>query len=184
MTRVPLVSRETLSVDHEDLVVSSLQPGKEVNVYRAIANNPAVLAGFREFLGALWSESGLSDRQREVVILTVAAETRSAYEWHQHVNIATGVGLDSVEITALARGIPTSLPVEEQALIAYTRAVVHGCVTDVIYDAVADLFDANAIVGVTVTAAGYLALSRVIHGLDVQLEAGDTFVGWDVESQS
>jgi alkylhydroperoxidase family enzyme len=184
MARIPLVSRDALSADHENLVVSSLQPGKEVNVYRAIANNPLVLAGFREFLGALWSESGLSDRQRELVILTVAAETDSAYEWHQHVNIATDVGLDSAEITALARGIPTSLPVEEQALIAYTRAVVHGYVTDVIYAAVADLFDENAIVGITATTAGYLALSRVIHSLGVPLEADDTFVGWDVESQA
>jgi alkylhydroperoxidase family enzyme len=100
------------------------------------------------------------------------------------VNIATDVGLDSAEITALARGIPTSLPVEEQALIAYTRAVVHGYVTDVIYAAVADLFDENAIVGITATTAGYLALSRVIHSLGVPLEADDTFVGWDVESQA
>ena len=75
MARVPYVDPNDLDSEYRDLVVSSLQPGETLNVYRAIANNPDVLDGFRAFLGVLWNRSGLTDRQREIVILTTAAET-------------------------------------------------------------------------------------------------------------
>ena len=85
MPRVDYVSQEEIDEEYEDLIVSTLQPGKRVNVYSAIGNNGPVLAGFREFLGSLWEHSGLTDRQREIVILTAASEIGSEYEWHQHV---------------------------------------------------------------------------------------------------
>lgn len=69
MARVPYVDPNDLDSEYRDLVVSSLQPGETLNVYRAIANNPDVLDGFRAFLGVLWNRSGLTDRQREIVIL-------------------------------------------------------------------------------------------------------------------
>ena len=103
MPRVDYVTQEEIGEEYADLIVSSLQPGKRANVYSAIGNNPAVLAGFREFLGSLWEHSGLSDRQREIAILTAASEIGSEYEWHQHVNIATDAGLTREEIAAIGR---------------------------------------------------------------------------------
>jgi hypothetical protein len=77
MARVHYVTQDELDSADRDLVVSSLQPGKTVNVYSAVGNNGAVLRGLHEFLGALWTDSGLTDRQREVVVLTVASGHRS-----------------------------------------------------------------------------------------------------------
>jgi alkylhydroperoxidase family enzyme len=179
MARVPYVSQDDLDPDDSELIVSSLQPGKTVNVYSAIANNPDVLRGAREFLGALWTHSGLTDRQREIVILTVASEIVSEYEWHQHVNIATDAGVDAAEIAAIARGDPDPFSDEEQALIAYTRAVVRGRVSDPLHAAVREFVDEGALVGAASTAAGYLALGRIIDALGVEIEAGDEFAGWD-----
>ncbi len=179
MGRVPYVSQDELDPEYEDLVVSSLQPGKTVNVYSAVANNPPVLAGLRTFLGALWTDSGLTDRQREVVILTAASEVGSAYEWHQHVSIATDAGLSVAEIAAIGRDDRSELPAVERTLVAYTRAVVRGRVTDAVHEAAVEHLGATTTVGAAATAAGYLALGQLIDALAIDLEAGDTFVGWD-----
>lgn len=179
MARVPYVDGDGLDSEYQDLVVSSLQPGRSLNVYRAIANNPDVLEGLRAFLGSLWNHSGLTDRQREIVILTTASEITSSYEWHQHVRIATDAGLDRGELAAIARDDRTDFPTAERELIAYTRAVVRGRVTDSLHDAVTGHFDERTITGVAATATGYLALGRVIDALGVSLEADDEFVGWD-----
>lgn len=179
MARVPYVDPNDLDSEYRDLVVSSLQPGETLNVYRAIVNNPDVLDGFRAFLGVLWNRSGLTDRQREIVILTTAAETGSSYEWHQHAGIAADAGLDQTEIDAIARDDRRPFPVEEQALLSYTRAVIRGRVTDPLHEAAAERFDEQTLVAIGATAAGYLALARVIDALDVDIEAGEAFVGWD-----
>lgn len=179
MARVPSVTQDELDPKYQDLVISSLQPGKRINVYSAIGNNAPVLAGFREFLGSLWSHSGLSDRQREIVILSAASETDAEYEWHQHVNIGTDAGLSRAEIAAIARDDRSGFATEEQALIAYTRAVARDRVTDSLHEAMAEQFAEETIVGAASTAAGYVALNTVISALGVEIEDENEFVGWD-----
>lgn len=181
MARVPYTGDEDLDPNYRDLIVSSLQPGKRVNVYSAIGNNQEVLAGFREFLGALWSESGLTDRQRELLILTVASEIGSTYEWHQYVNIATDAGVSKPEISAIVHDDQSPFSEEEHALVAYGQAVIRGRATDAHYETLTEYFDDEAVVGAATTAAGYLALGRVIDALSVEIESGDKFVGWEVK---
>jgi alkylhydroperoxidase family enzyme len=167
--------------EYSDLVVSTLQPGKTTNVYSAIGNNGPVLAGFRDFLGSLWDDSGLTDRQRELVILTAAATTGNEYEWHQHVNIARGDIVSDEELSAIADGDDEVFEGAERALVRYARAVVDGEVTDEDHEALAEHFDDAAISGAACTAAGYLGLGRTIEALGVEVEEGDEFVGWHPE---
>lgn len=182
MARVPYADPEDLPEEYRDLVVSSLQPGKTVNVYRAIGNNPEVLAGFRGFLGELWSESGLTDRQRELVILATARRVDSSYEWHQHVGIARGAGVTDEEIRAIGAGDFSGFDDGDRALLDYATAVVDGDVTDGVHDALAARLDDEAVAGAAATAAGYLGLARVIDALGVEIEPGDEFVGWDLDN--
>lgn len=179
MARVPYVTTEELDPLYQDLVFSSLQHGKRLNVYSAVGNNPDVLAGLRDFLAALWSHSGLSDRQREIVILTAASEADAEYEWHQHVTIGTDAGLSRAEIAAIARDDRSNLSIDEQALIAYTRAVAGNRVTLPLHEAMAEQYDDETIVGVAATAAGYVGLNAIIGALGVGIEDDDEFVGWD-----
>jgi alkylhydroperoxidase family enzyme len=181
MPRVPYLRPEDVGPEESDLVVSSLQDGKPINIYGALGNNPAVLRGLRSHLGTVWSETGLSDRERELVILSVGHELESPYEWHQHVNIATDVGLTPAEIAAVAADDPDPFSAEELAMMEYARAVARGEVPDDVHAAVADRFDDATVVGLTVLAATYLLVERVIDALEVDIEAGEAFVGWDLE---
>lgn len=179
MARVPYQDPDDLPEQYRDLVVSSLQPGKTVNVYRAIANNPAVLEGFRAYLGSLWSDSGLSDRERELVILAVARELDSVYEFHQHENVAGIIDMPSDDVRAVGTRDLSGFDDRETALIRYARAVVHGEVDDAVFDELAGEYDDEAVAGATALAAGYEALARVIDALGVELE--EEFVGWDLD---
>ena len=179
MARLPYVTPDELDEEYRDLVLSSLQSGKRLNVYSAIANNPPVLEGLRAFLGSLWNHSGLSDRQRELVILAACTEIRSPYEFQQHVRIGRDAGLTDEEIAAVARDDREPFADDERALLAYARAVIRGRVTDALHEAVVEQVGAEATVGAAATAAGYAALGRVIDALGVEIEEGDEFVGWD-----
>lgn len=179
MARVPYVTADDLEPEYRDLIVSSLQPGKTRNVYAAIGNNPAVLKGLREFFGSLWTDSGLTDRQREMVILTAASELGSTYEWHQHVNIALSAGIDTDEVGAIARDDRTPFSSTEAALIAYTRAVARGRVEEPHHTVISEFFDDETVVGIAATAASYAALANMIDALGIEIETGDEFVGWE-----
>jgi len=182
MARVPYVTQDDLDPEYRDKIISSLQ-GERLNVYSAIGNNQEVLGGLREFLSSLWSDSGLTDRQRELVILAACSAIRSEYEWHQHVNIARGADLSDAEIAAVARDDRSLFDTDEQGLIAYARAVGRGSVQDPLHEAMTEHFDDETIVGVAATAAGYVALGYVIDSLGVEIEGDETFVGWDLRTE-
>jgi alkylhydroperoxidase family enzyme len=178
MARVPYVDASDVPDEYEDLLESSLQ-GKPLHVYQSLGNNPEVLAGLRSFLGSLWTDSGLSDRERELVILAAARETRNRYEWHQHVNIARDAGVDDDVIAGIGTGDLTALDADETALVEYATAVVSREVDAVAHDAIAARYDDEAIVGIAALAQGYAGLGGMIDAFDLELEAGSEFHGWN-----
>ena len=138
-----------------------------------------MLAGLRSFLGSLWADSGLTDREREPVILAVASEAGNRYEWHQHVNIARGVGVDDDEIAALGRGDTGPFGDGETTLVEYALAVVRGEIDAVAHDEIAARYDDETIVGIAAAAGGYDALGGMIDAFDLELEPETEFHGWD-----
>jgi len=178
MARVPYAEAEEVPEQYRDLLESSLQ-GRRLHVYQALGNNPEVLGGLRDFFGALWSDTGLSDRERELVILTAASENRNGYEWHQHVRIARGEGLDDDVIAGIAEGDTSELDDRAATLVRYARAVVRGEVDDDVHAAVAAHYDDGTIVGIAALVEAYDALGGVIDALGVDLEEGEEFFGWD-----
>ncbi|OYR38121.1 carboxymuconolactone decarboxylase family protein [Halorubrum sp. Hd13] len=178
MARVPYVDASDVPEEYEELLESSLQ-GKPLHVYRSLGNNPEVLAGLRSFLGSLWTDSGLSDRDRELVILAAASETRNRYEWHQHVNIARGVGIGDDVIAGIGTDDLTALDADETTLVEYAVAVVRREVDAIAHGEVAAAYDDETVVGIAALAQGYAGLGGMIEAFDLELEPGDEFHGWD-----
>ena len=180
MARVPPVDETALS-NHQDLLVSALQ-GKQLNIYRAVGNNPAVLYGLRTFLGTLWRDSGLDPTQRELVILAVSREIESAYEWHQHVATARDVGISDSDILAIADGKLDQFDRSDRTLIEYALAVVRETVGDEHHDELAAAHGPGTVVGVAALASGYLLVGRLLSALDIETET--PFVGWRLENDA
>ena len=183
MARVPYVDPEELPEEYRDLVVSKLQE-KPVNVYAAVGNNPEVLAGTRAFLSSLWESTGLPERERELVILLTAAENESRYEWHQHVGISRDAGVTEAEMAAIADGYLGAFDGDEVVLLQYAAAVLDRDVDDSLHDQFVDAYDESTAVGVASLANGYASLAGVLDALDVGLEEGAEFAGWDPRQSS
>lgn len=191
MARVPYVDPEDLPADDQGLLRTSmdeadlpeayrhLQSTAVRNVHRAIGNNRPVLRAFREMVGTTWRGSGLTGRERELVILAVARATDSRYEWHQHVRHALAAGLEPGEIRAVSRGDHDGFAPDERALLAYAGATATGSVEDAHHDALPDRFDAADRVGITMLASAYTGLARALDAMAVEPE--EPFVGWDLD---
>jgi len=71
----------------------------------ALADHPALVAGVEPFHRYISSESSLPARDREILILRIAALSRSAPIWNDHVPTARDAGLTATDI-ARAGGMP------------------------------------------------------------------------------
>ena len=199
MARVPYVDPADLPADERSLLATSMDgddlpdPYRHLfttdvrNVHRAIANSPPLLRLFRSTMSALWAESGLGKRERELVILTVARATGARYEWHQHVRHALADGFTPDECRAVAAlavaggnddGGSAGLSDDERTLVAGVGSICRGTLTDEGFAALSSRYDDATVVGLTFLAGWYIGLAHVLATLDVEPE--EPFVGWDL----
>src|SRR5688572_28791322 len=75
---------------------------KGLNVLGTFARHPALARAYHTFNGHVPFASTLSVRQRELLVLRVAAVRRSAYEWAQHVVLAADAGIDADDVARVA----------------------------------------------------------------------------------
>lgn len=95
---VPLPSDEALP----DEIRETLGKLPPANIFRMLGNTPASFDGFLRLALSILTQSELDPRKREIAVLRVAHVTHSAYEWHQHVQIALRAGVSQSEIDAIA----------------------------------------------------------------------------------
>lgn len=104
---------------------------------------------------AIRYRSPLTDREREIAILVLAACRRSEFEWYAHERVGLRAGLTAQEIEALGSEAPTpTLDGSEQAV----RDLTHRLVT------ARDLDDEEYARGVTVLGTGKLAALVTLVG--------------------
>jgi 4-carboxymuconolactone decarboxylase len=149
------------------------------HLFGALANNPPLLDGFVTFARTLWDECGLDGAERELVVLTVARQTHADYEWHQHVPLALEAGLSEAEVRAIREGRYDDLDGRREALASYAAAVATATVDDALHRALGERVDDRTLVGVTMLAAVYTGLARVLDALAVGPE--ESFIGWGLE---
>jgi alkylhydroperoxidase family enzyme len=73
----------------------------KLNVARMIANSEAVSRPFGKLATALVTQAKLDPKLREIAILRTAKDTRSVYEWTQHVPMAKHVGVTDAQVAAM-----------------------------------------------------------------------------------
>jgi len=129
----------------------------------------------------MWWESGLTDRQRELVILAVASELRSRYEWHQHVHFAVDDIVSVAEARQIAAGDTEGFDEPKTALLTYIGRFAAMDIDDTTHERVAEFFSDKELVAIAMLAMNYVGLAHVIDGFDVEIEA-EEFVGWDLEA--
>jgi alkylhydroperoxidase family enzyme len=77
-------------------------PEPRINLFRMLANAPAMIGPTLRLGEAILTRGELDPKLRELVILRVARRTDSEYEWVQHEGIARLIGLSDDEIARAA----------------------------------------------------------------------------------
>jgi alkylhydroperoxidase family enzyme len=77
---------------------------KALNLLGTLARHPELTTAFHTFNGHILLATTLTIRQRELLVLRVAAVRGAEYEWRQHAVLAGNVGLDEDDVARIAAG--------------------------------------------------------------------------------
>jgi alkylhydroperoxidase family enzyme len=145
--------------------------GTPPNLYRALANHPQLVAAWTEFARAIRYESRTPRALRELVILRGAQLMGSEYEWAQHLRMARKAGVPETQIQDLSAWKTSACFSEkEKAALALAEEVTRGSVSDAVHAEVLKYFDQQDFVELSLTAAFYAMVGRMLDAMDVQLE--------------
>ena len=143
-----------------------------MNTLGTFAHHPALARAYFTFNGHVMLATTLTLRQRELVILRVAALRQCAYEWAQHVVVARDVGLTDDEITRVAWGpdAPFLDPFEAALIRAVDELVEDGAIGDTTWATLADELDRQQLIDLIFTVGSYHTLSMLMRSFDLALD--------------
>lgn len=145
--------------------------GKPVNLYRALANHPALVGAWTEFAQSVRAEAKTPRALRELMILRSGQLQQSEYEWAQHLRMARNAGVREAQIEALAQWRTSAeFSTQEQAALGLLEAVTAGTVDDATWDAAAKEFSREELVELVMVGAFYSMVARVLDALRVDLD--------------
>ena len=144
------------------------------NIFTTLGQHPRLFRAWLRYSAHLMPFGRLPRRDTELVILRVAWQCRSAYEWQQHVPIALRVGLTPDEVAGAADDPPAGgLTDRQRALLAASdELLAQRRLSDGTWSAVqASLGDREAI-ELCMLIGHYQGLASTIGALGIQLEHG------------
>jgi alkylhydroperoxidase family enzyme len=145
---------------------------KGLNLLGTLARHPELTRAYHTYVGHVLFASTLSPRQREVLVLRVAAVRESAYEWEQHAVLAGDVGLDGDEVARIALGpdAPGWSPLDAAMVRAVDELVGDGRIGDATWAELATELDVQQLMDVVFTVGAYEVLAMALRSFDVELD--------------
>lgn len=144
---------------------------KAVNALGTFAHHPDLARAFHGFNGHILLGTTLSVRQRELVILRVAARRRSDYEWAQHLVLAGDAGLDDDEIARVADGSAEGWSALDAALLrAVDELLADARVADDTWSALAEELDVQQLMDLVFTVGAYDLVAMAFRTFGVELD--------------
>lgn len=145
---------------------------KGLNVLGTLARHPALTRAFHTFNGHVQFATTLSTRQRELLILRVAAVRSSEYEWAQHVVLGADAGLSSEEIARIAEGPdgPEWSALERAMLRAVDELIDDATITDATWAVLAGELDEQQMMDLVFTVGAYDLLAMALRSFGVELD--------------
>ncbi len=145
---------------------------KGLNVLGTLAVHPALARAFHTFNGHVLFATTLSVRQRELLVLRVAALRDAEYEWAQHAVLAADAGIDAGEVARVVVGpdAPGWSPLDAALLRAADELVADATIGDSTWAALAAELDERQLMDVVFTVGAYDALAMAFRSFGVELD--------------
>ncbi len=147
--------------------------GKLLDLYKILLHSPAVMEGWLGFFTAIRQKTKLAGRYRELAILRVAILNGADYEYQAHLPFALKEGVTGEQIAALkAWQLSPLFDAAGRAVLAYTDTMTMQIqVPDELFAEVQQHFDAQDLVELTATIAGYNLVSRFLEAMQVHRQS-------------
>ena len=148
---------------------AKLADGRLVGPFNTILFSPDVTKPFLDWQAAEGKHTTLTERERQVVILTVGAIWKCDYERYAHRAVARGTGLSEAAIAALAGGEPApDLSPKEQLAQRFTaRLIVDRRIDDGLYAETEAAFEPEGVVDMICLAGQYMTVSSLLNAFEV-----------------
>lgn len=146
---------------------------KGLNVLGTLAHHPALTRAYHTFNGHVLFASTLSVRQRELLVLRVAALRDARYEWAQHVVLARDAGIDDDEIARVAAGPdePGWGPTEAALIRAVDELLADAMIADATWNVLSGELDERQLMDLVFTVGAYDLLAMALRSFGVELDA-------------
>lgn len=141
-------------------------------LYRLLGHSPKILQGWTRFAWALRFDATTPRGLRELVIMRVAQLTGAAYEWEAHRPLALEHGVRPEQLEALPDWEGSGeFGEQERAVLRFTDEITRDlAVGDATFAELERRFSPEEIVELTLTAAFYSCVSRVLRALGLEPE--------------
>jgi alkylhydroperoxidase family enzyme len=165
MARLPYVDAAALPPDQRDLLV------RPIHLYRAMVNAPGLTRAFLGLANQIRHSSTLDARLRELAILQVAWDTRSAYEWSHHVKIGRNFGVSDDDLRAISSGDWQALAADARVVVGAAQGIARdGDLTDDQVHSLRALLGEEALAELLLIASIYVGLARFLHVARIDVE--------------
>ncbi len=179
--RLPLYDREALEPAQKELFdwlmneavpwaegagfKAGIGAGQLIGPFNPALLTPAISKAFFDFVLVEHENTSLSQRAREVVILTVGAVWQAPYELYAHRAVGRHVGLSDEEVRTLAEGgLPKDLSDTETVAHRVARALsVEHHLDDALYREAEELLGANGIMDAVILTGIYHMVCAILN---------------------
>jgi 4-carboxymuconolactone decarboxylase len=145
------------------------EAGQLIGPFNPALLTPALSSAFFEFQIAEQKHTSLSDRCREVVILTVGGVWQAPYELYAHGAAGRHVGLSDEAVRILADGgLPEDLSEVETSAHRVARALsVEHRLDEALYRDAVSLFGLDGLMDLIVLVGIYQTVCGILHGFAI-----------------
>ncbi|MGE0668174.1 MAG: carboxymuconolactone decarboxylase family protein [Sphingomonadales bacterium] len=165
--RLPLVDPGTAPEE-----IRGILEAWPLGLHRTIAHNPETLSRWMVFAEHILRGNSLPERDREIVILRVAWNTRSRYEWGMHGRLARRIGMTDADLGAIVEGPETaSLPVHERALIRAVDEIQQDWkITDATWHELAARYTPAQLIDLIFVTGQFMLVAVTLNSLNIPME--------------
>jgi alkylhydroperoxidase family enzyme len=150
------------------------RPGRPtgLNILGTFAHHTSLARSYHVFNGHVLFATTLSERQRELLVLRVAAVRRAEYEWRQHAVLARDVGIDDDELLAVAQGPDAAGwgPLEAAMLRAVDELVAGATISEPTWSTLAESLTTEQLMDMVFTVGAYDLLAMVFGAFAIELD--------------
>jgi 4-carboxymuconolactone decarboxylase len=152
---------------------SKTSDGKMIGPFNPVLYAPEMASCFADLQAAEAKYTPLSERVRQVVILSVGAVWKADYELYAHSAVALRAGLSEAAIRSLATGgVPEDLSDEERVAQRFVRQLTaEHHVEEALYRAAEAAFTREGLVSMTFLAGCYQVVCSLLNVFEIPAPA-------------